>query len=224
MTWEQLTNIYELRTAQLTGSEKKRAERGFADLENFLKQYFTAALDNPVILTDWDWRGLYWELLHEELDNAGYDALEKLRSIIKKAPYRAMAVAGNTDRSEFFEKEDVTFCAAHWLRKQGWETRDPMLLLFDAVDAIPGRKHGINFVGKAMASIETNTPDAFKARLQRVFFALLDELNKDPQMQTAIFFANDPPTRSTVMMYAPHLKKTGINIYMVKSVDEVEEL
>ncbi len=230
MTWKELELAYQTRIAHLVVAAHKKAMRGFTVLEENLQHTFPEAIKNPALLLETEWRELREKLNHYKHTNDASNSLMKIRVLLQKMPNPRKLHTENAASRHAFTKEDIVYCATHWLNGTGWDSIYPLQMIAGKHDSITAEKKGEKFFGMAIGSVNNNEPHyqnanlhAFKARMGKVLLSVLDQMITHPKTVIAVFIADDIPTRKFATPYFPYMKKLGIKIYLIKSAGQIQE-
>ena len=234
MKWSQVAHVFEMRIAHLLPARKEKEQKGFELFETFLKEKMPQAIENPLLLRDADSSAMYESLKDVKHGNTIFNAYKKVVAAINHVGEPAKLREGITADEQIFTKEEVAYCSVMWLEQQGWATMGAIYAATDLADRIMAEKNGNKLVGMVIGSAKQRILEKvesshaaihrFKERLGKILLSLMEELNANPQVITAIFIADDLPTRQLIIQYAAYIKRMGIKIYMVKSVMLVEEI
>lgn len=237
MQWSEIRKTYDERVNTYTPSSQVEAKKAIEELEQEIQRRFPEAWKNPRLLIETEWRKLYTVfseagIYGKGVKNRTIRALRKVCTILEKSHnFTNLADKKLAADTGLFTKTEVMYCFSKWLEANNWKKVKCMYDLAARRDVF-AEKNGQSLVAVALSTVfhpdwkNVMRVDAnlFKSNLSRKFLTLLEELNSNPKVLAALIFAGDAASCETISPFVVHLKKTGIRVFAIKSMNEVIEL
>lgn len=236
MNWRQVRDIYVKEVQHLKPIPKDRALLEYNYLRDSINMCLPEALDNPRVLTDYDWKVLTKTLESTTLESNLHfrrsgDALGMVYQIIKK--YKDLPPLNDSlnSRKKALSKEQVTYCFAEFLKKNDMHDITTSILNTCEADVI-AEKDDIHFFALSIGSPVRSTNTSMKAKDAATIFktefalsllVLLERMSTHPHITPSILISDDKTSHELIAPYQL-VTKMGISIFLVTSVDKVELL
>jgi hypothetical protein len=241
MTWSELEKEYAKRIGQYVPASKREAKAGMEQLEREVQLRFPEAYKNPILLVDTEWPQVYNKFRasrngnaegFKEVSSKCFHALRRTRSILKRAyNFNALDKASLTADLYLFGKKEVMYCFSSWMRQNNY-TQIKLANTDHDLRDITARRDEYNVTCKAIASVRKSNysnnlvvlENGFKSSLGRILIFMMEEQNAIEKTEAVLLIADDKTTRETIMPFLDYIKKIGIRMYAVYSVNKVTEL
>ncbi len=130
-----------------------------------------------------------------------------------------------------FGKKEVMYCFSSWMRQNNY-TQIKLANTDHDLRDITARRDEYNVTCKAIASVRKSNysnnlvvlENGFKSSLGRILIFMMEEQNAIEKTEAVLLIADDKTTRETIMPFLDYIKKIGIRMYAVYSVNKVTEL
>ncbi len=235
MDWADLAELYQDRIIALKLLQKEIAEVEFKYLTDSISALLPQALENPMLLVSSGKAAIRAKLIGENAESnlrfrRSGDAFTHTFDILERY-YKAgdLHPKLNAHKHEFTQQQ-VAYCFAEWLAKQGWSDINTGLIHPASYD-ITAIKDGVNLFAFTFGTpqsyaIADDKYDSLKEKyiqmVARSVFRILDEVMESPEIHPVLILPDDNKTRTVMKNYMP-ISRIGITIFWVKSIDEVKE-